>query len=188
MRHFNETPYVVFDVESVGLFGDPFAFAAAAYTHSGNLIEELCVRIDPDLVEGSDSDRDWVRDNVSFFDDAIQVATPQDLQDRFWDFWKKYREHGFLLAADVAWPVEANFLLKETKARNDNRAFGPYPLIDISAMLYASHINPVGSYARLENELPNHNPMADVRHSARLLFLAIERLTLAQAFMPKETN
>lgn len=82
---------------------------------------------------------------------------------------------GELLAADCAWPVEARFLAACVDALPDERRFaGPYPLMEISTWMMAAGQDPMKTHARLESELPQHNPLADARQSARLLMEAIE--------------
>ena len=76
------------------------------------------------------------------------------------------------LVADVCWPCEARFL-RDCWADDpsSNEKLMPYPLLDLSSFLMAKGYDPTGIYARLESELPAHNPLKDARQSSRIFHL-----------------
>lgn len=81
-----------------------------------------------------------------------------------------WKSKGAYLAAECAWPVEAKFLMDCVRDDFHLREWeGPYPLIDISSVLLARGIDPLGKQPRLESEEPAHNALNDARQSARLL-------------------
>lgn len=165
--------YLVFDVESVGLYGEGYAVAGGVYNLDGSSRDEFCYSCSPDYaLGGTDDDRAWIKENVP----PIQLThyQPKEIRSEFWKTWKIEKENNVWLAADCSWPVEARFLLDCVKDTNDNWG-GPYPLIDIGSVLLGVGYDPLADYPRLDNELPKHNPLADARQSARLLIEALNR-------------
>jgi hypothetical protein len=83
-----------------------------------------------------------------------------------------------MAAADCAWPVEARFLARCVNDKPREREWqGPYPLMEIASYLEAAGMDPMKEYDRLPSELPKHNPLCDARQSARMLSMALARIT-----------
>lgn len=125
-----------FDVESVGLFGDPFALAwcigqeqflvatergsgqvesqERVVGHEAVIVAEGFAQCDPRDCFGFSDDRSWVQEHViphlPPYDRKEGLLGPTALYDLFWPIWLAEREQGTLLVADVPWPVEAHFL------------------------------------------------------------------------------
>lgn len=158
---------LVLDVESIGLHGEAFAFGYVVVTANGPIAETFhCC--DPETAQGSAEDRKWVMENIPRMDSTH--ASPKELRDQFWKSWNTWREEGAVIVADCAWPVEARFLAQCVDDDPATRCWqGPYPLLDLSAFLWAGGINPLSPQARHPGELPLHHPMMDARQSARLL-------------------
>jgi hypothetical protein len=163
--------WMVFDIESVGLHGEGFAYAAVVMSANGVVVEEFGARCDPKYADGTSGGREWVEEAVpKNLPGLDSVPYPLSVRDHFWAKWEAWRAAGAYLAADCAWPVEANFLSACVRDDADSRgALGPYPLIDIGSVLFACGMNPLAEYKRENNELPPHNPLNDARQSARLL-------------------
>ena len=171
-------PIVVMDVESVGLHGIGFAVGAVVIdTEAGTTHEEFYAAFDPRWDEDWNVSEDvknwgWVQENV-----MPALPVPQfthnhsyECYTAFWVFWRKWAKQGAMLLADCAWPVEARFLAACTEYEWGKREWeGPYPLLDLSSILFAYGQNPIGTFDRLPNELPVHNPLNDARQSARIL-------------------
>ena len=110
----------------------------------------------------------------------------------FWEVWTEEAVKGSLLWADVGWPVEARFLIacvEDDRECPDDRGpandlgktgrewKGPYPLHEIETLRVSLGVPPEEDRfkdprladERLADELPIHHPLADARHSARLL-------------------
>ena len=72
----NLPPFLVFDVESIGLHGEAFAVAGGVYA-DGIRQTEFCFSCPPEEARGDDTDRAWISANVP----SIQVthSTPWDV-------------------------------------------------------------------------------------------------------------
>lgn len=169
----NCSPFFVFDVESIGLHGEGFAVAGGVYI-SGAAQWEFCFSCPMDKAEGLKADRDWVSRNVPVMEDTHRDT--YGLRTSFWKAWEKARASGAEMAAECLWPVEARFL--QDCIRDDAKRLptAPYPCHEIASLMLAAGMDPMTSYDRKPSELPRHDPIADVRQSARLLFEALERI------------
>ena len=163
---------MVFDVESAGLHGDGFAVGWVVVQRMGLLVPKT-------LEEGIavaplDGDYPWVRENVLAVLPPPDHSSPEAVRETFWAAWKLWRGQDVLLAADVAWPVEANFLTAcIAEGRGQRDWDGPYPLVDIASVRLAAGLDPLAEVERLADEMPAHNPLNDARQSARLLMEAL---------------
>lgn len=168
-KHPEQAPaFMVFDVESIGLHGEGFAVGWVVIDKDGSTIEECYMYCSPETAWGSGENRKWVAENVPSI--RINCLSPYYVRKGFWEAWIKWRDAGALLLADCAWPVEARFLFACIEDKPHQREWcGPYPLFDLSSMLRAHGRDPLQVHARLPNELPVHDPLADARQSARLV-------------------
>jgi hypothetical protein len=167
--------FLVFDVESVGLHGEGFAWGGVVVDERGKVLDYRPGWCPPESAAGTDDGRKWVAENWHA-PDLPPAGGPRQLRKRFWDWWRWWKARGAVLAADCAWPVEARFLAACVDDDPAPRAWeGPYPLIDVGSVLLAAGMDPLGKYDRLPDELPEHDPLCDARQSARLL---CEALTL----------
>jgi hypothetical protein len=170
-------PYMVFDVESAGLHGEGFAVGWIVVTREGVEIDSGCV-VSPFATAsgGSVRDRDWVTRNVLPGLPLPNADTPKVVRDRFWADWRRWAQKGASLYAECGWPVEARFLAACIDDDPENRHWdGPFPLHEIATFEEAADLNK-NEVARLVNELPRHNPLADARMSARMLLKALNKI------------
>lgn len=170
------TPFFVFDVESIGLHGEGFAVAGGIYIN-GAAMSEFRYSCPLDEAEGEDDDRDWVKANVPVME--ITHRTPNLVRNAFWDQWLKAKDTypGIIMAAECGWPVEAGFVARCIYQDMPARKWsGPYPFHEIASFMLAAGMDPMATYDRLPSELPKHEPLADARQSARLLAQAIARI------------
>lgn len=170
------TTYFIIDAESIGLRGEAFWIGAVLADQAGNTIREIMIGCLPDTADGTDADREWVRDNVPFVAaEHASELTPRHVRDAFWAEWLAVKaEYGAAVAmvADVPYPVETG-LLERCIADDPSRAAqAPYPLLDVASVRLAAGFDPTGTVTRQPDELPMHNPFMDARQSARLLFEA----------------
>lgn len=123
----------------------------------------------------------WVEKNVIPAIDAAPVnyaKSDRAIRDRFWAWMLACKDRGDLIVADCPWPVEASFLSRCVSDDIEDRAFkGPYPLVDVSTLLYAAGMDPLASYAAdLWPAAVPHNPLHDAIVSALAAEMALRKL------------
>lgn len=201
---------VVLDVESVGLFGDPIAWAAVVLdAASGAELEAVYVALEHgDLLArlvagefpGPADDARWVIDHVlpalrddapvRYIPDGANLPAQQyvarsvyELVGRFAAWWEGLigARHAWLIA-DSPFPVETSFLQRARQVG----AVMPYPLLDVGSALAAVGCDPTRSYTRIveRGETPGHHPLADARQSARLWRFAERRGGVHDLYIP----
>lgn len=165
------------DVESVGLYGDAFAYGFVVCDEAGKILQEREAYCPfSTLILGLD-DFEWVKENVIV--GGHKCSSYRELRDRF---WKEYQGvHKLALReqsgaveiwADCCFPVETSFLATCIRDELYTRKWqGPHPLFDIAPLLkYKLGKDPTQTLERKENELPAHNALNDARQSARLFY------------------
>jgi hypothetical protein len=166
--------FMVFDVESVGLHGDGFAYGFVVIDHDGKVLADGGASCDPRHADGDLAGRDWVARNVPSPAMGGGRPRPRVVRDTFWHAWMDWKAKGAVLAADCPWPVEARFLIACIDDDPVAREWqGPYPLIDVASVRLAAGLDPLGTADRLPDEMPAHDPLKDARQSARLLIEAL---------------
>lgn len=173
------THFFVFDVESIGLYGEGFAVAGGVYLSNGAAQWEFCFCCPSDQAQGFEMDREWVRKNVPVMEETHRDT--YGLRLAFWKAWEKAKTGGAQMAAECLYPVEARFLrdcITDDAQRINN---APYPFHEIASIMLAAGMDPMATYDRMPPEMPRHNPLADARQSARLLATAIDALEKANA-------
>lgn len=176
----------VFDVESVGLHGEGFAVGYVDLdTNTGELdvANSRLYACLPDMAAINRKmsavavmgDRAWVRENIPALTPTHD--TPYGVRRAFYEDLALLRtcdDGTRWLAADVPWPVEARFLNLVMDENMRKFSDSPYPLLDIASMRAARGWDPLAVVPRLPDEHPIHNPLADARQSARLLWEVIQ--------------
>lgn len=171
--------YLVFDVESLGLYGKGFAYGFVVVDEAGNRLEQG-IETYSSWIKRSAADllphETWVLENV------VPVLPPdtcdslQVVRDRFWILWMRWKKQGAYLVADCPFPVESNFL--KDCVRDDliiRQWDAPYPLLDVASVMYKAGMNPMTFYNLEADEMPKHNPLCDARQSARLFLEALRK-------------
>lgn len=167
---------MVFDVESVGLHGEGFDVGYVVVNRSGETIAEKRISCDPGLARGSVKSREWVAEHVPQPQGHV-FESPRGVREQFWGAWLLYHARGAALVSDCGWPVEARFLAACIDDDPERREWdGPYPLHELASILLAAGMDPLAKRDRLPGELPEHDPLADARQSARLLAVALKAL------------
>lgn len=165
-------PFMVFDVESVGLHGEGFAVGWVVVDDKGNELESGRAACESSEAAGTDADREWIAANLPRI--LPGCLTPTDVRHAFWVVWLEWKAKGAVLVADCAWPVEARFLAACVDDNPISRAWqGPYPLHDVATARLAAGLDPLATIERLPGEGPKHCPLADARQSARLFLEAL---------------
>lgn len=167
--------FFIFDVESVGLHGEAFAVAGGIWTIDGKNIHEFAFHTDSwNVNEGIPGDREWIAKNVSVNEASKPMASQLDLCEAFWLQWERAKDNykDIVMAVECGWPVEANILEDCIRGENpvSRNYSGPYPLHEIATFMLCAGMDPMATYGRQPEELPAHEPLADARLSARLLF------------------
>lgn len=180
-----ESCYVVVDAESLGLHGPAFAVGAVALTASAVAdyragrrahpwVEEMRAACDPRpllarcVVE--DEDRAWLEAHVWPHLGDNLLPSDRAVREAFWSFWRRWAERGAWLVADCGWPVEAGLLSACVRDEWPARCYqGPYPMLDLATVLWATGVDPRLTFSREPDELPAHDPLRDARQTARLL-------------------
>lgn len=170
------THFFVFDIESIGLHGEGFAYGYVIIDRRGHHLQKGCLAANPAHARGTDEDRLWVAEHVLPHLTCLPGLTPRELRDSFWDVWNDAKRNypGILMCADVPWPVEARFLnqcVDDAPARNWE---GPYPLIDVNVARFTAGMADAKA-VRFPSELPEHHPLMDAIQSARLLVEALDQ-------------
>lgn len=180
--------FFIFDIESLGLYGPGFAFAAGIFDTAGNEAQAAIahVSITPKMAQGvSKEDLDWVKRNVKLSPQSRKCPTLRELRSYLWACWEDAkREHPGLMMA-MAFEAHGqcgNFLRLCAKNAPSKRKHDE-PLT-IASIMFAAGMDPMAEYGRLDNEKPAHNPLADIRQSARLLAEAIRKLNNPPASIP----
>lgn len=166
-------PIMVFDVESIGLLGEGFAAGWVDIDVYGVISKPWVVWCHPGRAKGTMEGHRWVQENVKLQLESGKVRSPKEVRQVFWAHWSRARdEHAAQLAAEVPYPVEANFL--SLCMEDGPRRSPPYPFIDIASVRFAAGLDPLETCERLPDELPAHNPLCDALQSARLLLEAMQ--------------
>lgn len=168
--------FFVFDVESIGLHGEPYAVGWVVTNRDGEELSSGRIAIRPELACGDADDRQWCAENIPEI--APTHGYMDEMFEDFWSVWLGWKARGALMFAECAWPVEAKFLaMCVGAARSSSKWSGPYPLHDVASVMFAAGMDPMATYERLENERPKHDPLADSRQSARLLVEALNKVS-----------
>jgi hypothetical protein len=160
--------YFFVDAETDGLYGDIIAVGVVVINEKGIEIDRFGGKIKGLSTEMIKDE--WVKENVlPFLDNSLSDF--QDLNlllDEFWLFWMKHRETSICIA-DVQYPVEAGLFRKCVEKDLKARIFqGPFPLLDLSTLLFAKGIDPLTDRFKLcgiqeKQELRQHNPIEDAK-------------------------
>lgn len=165
----------VFDVESIGLYGEGYAVGGGIYHADGTRGDEFCYSCPPENAFGDTDDREWIAKNIPPL--VVTHIKPYEMRKSFWQRWLAAKEQGIPMAAECGFPVETNFLAACVhNDKQNNKWSGPYPFIEISSFMSAAGMDPMATYERIGDENPKHHPLADSRQSARLLFLSRAKL------------
>jgi len=193
--------YFSFDVESVGLYGPPFAYGWCIVDETGqeyahnimwyrhpylNLVDSA------KLNTAASSDREyalthhdtkWVREHVlPHLPKEGRAPEESDMLYQFWNDWIGCTRWypSLTMVTDCPFPVETRFLHKVMEetiycGRPDRlMERSPYPIIDVASVLLAHGKDPMATYERKPNEQPAHNPLCDARQSVRLMLEAMK--------------
>lgn len=150
------------DAETNGLYG---SFLTVAIIHTDcfcNEIERYYWGIKPENMIVTD---EWTRNNVlPILGDYVACENEYELLERVWAVWETCRERSYAVAY-VAYPVEARLFSECVRHDEANRKFnGPFPLIDLSSILYTKGLYPLTlpEESSDQTDAKQHNALYDV--------------------------
>lgn len=157
------------DAETDGLYGSFLTVAIIVINKAGEEIDRAYYGIKKEAMVIQNS---WVRENVlPVLGDYKVCEDETELLEKVWVYWRKYKDNSYAIA-DVAYPVEYRLFEKCVKENLPKKQWeAPYPLLDLSSMLYAKGIDPLENRAKLvdlESDNKQHNALLDVEISIAL--------------------
>jgi len=169
----------VFDVESIGLYGEGFSFGYQVINWpERNVLEEGHHACDPNTAMGTQPDRIWVAKHVMPSISGFDHPHPHALRRYFLRVWGGWKANDAYMVADCPFPVEMRFLAA-CQNQDDNRDLMPYPLLDTASILFAAGLDPLQTFKRMAHEEPEHHALNDARQSARITCDALDAIASA---------
>ena len=160
------------DAETDGLYGKIISVAAVVVDENGNEIKSYYHVVNYTL---DDIESEWVKKNVysilktDSIDGCVMEKDEGGILQSFWEFYQENSDANII--TDVTYPVEANLFIRMVNMDFNERMYkAPYPLMDLSSMLYAIGIDPLVTRTDLieEKNFVQHNAMDDVRTSIEI--------------------
>lgn len=162
--------YLFVDAETDGLYGKFISIAMVLTDSLGKELEYRYMGIgNPEQHIKSE----WVKENVlPVLGQYEEFPDEESLLEACWQFWRKHADNTYVVA-DVIHPIESRLFTHCVKCDEENRMFqGPYPLLDLSSMLYVAGIDPLVARESLcgdsENKGNLHNALYDARLTASI--------------------
>lgn len=161
--------YLVFDVETDGLYGKPFAFGAVVVDREGNVLDSIS-----GIQAGFTPKNVWVVATV-----LPVVKTLPKVACIFGAFWNFYLKHqaSCTVWADFGTPVESNFVrLCVEKDLRKREWEGPYPLHEIATLFLSKGFDPDVNREEFIGIASDkkHNPIHDALTSAKCIIKLIK--------------
>lgn len=161
------------DAETNGLYG---SFLTVAIIRTDCFCNELDRHYFGIKTENMVVTDPWTRENVvPILGEYTPCEDEYDLLERVWALWAACREHSYAVAY-VAYPVEARLFSECVRHDETRRRFnGPFPLIDLSTILFARGMDPLN----LPDDDPapetkQHNALYDVEQMIKIYKKAME--------------
>lgn len=154
--------YLFVDAETDGLYGSILTVGIVAADRRGKEIERAYYGIAKEHMAVTDA---WVKEHVlPILGEYESCADETELLEKVWKFWLRYQEEAYVIA-DVTYPVECRLFEKCVNLDPENRKMmAPFPLMDLSSMIYAKGIEPLSDRSELAreiNEQDRHNALED---------------------------
>ena len=154
------------DVETDGLYGDFISAAILVASADGRELERHYFGIAREVLKVKDP---WVREHVlPVLGEYTPCQSQEELLEAVWQIWLRHRETAYAIG-NVVFPVEARFFAACVARNPEERTFlAPYPLLDLSSVLYALGFDPL-SDPLPEPEPLTHNALYDITHDLAVL-------------------
>lgn len=170
------------DAESWGVMGDIFWIGAVLYNEHGYDVDVFDEAVDPFTCsqaglrdappELHSRDRKWLMEHVFPRLEGRErylAGTTASLRSAFWEWLQTVRAKGEVhLLADCGLCIESRLLVDAIKDKPERLSEAPWFVHDVATALHMHGRDPMGTYGRLANELPAHDPVCDARQTARL--------------------
>lgn len=167
---------IIIDVESNGLWGQPFAVGAVRMTSGGRVIRNFAMRCNIDEVPD-----EWIINNEieEMLEEFPKVDNVGELMAEFMVWYSG--EGGANTFVDTGFPVDCRFLdIMRTSTKW--QSYSPYPLYDISSIIVAAGGPPNVDRLEYAEELIGekkgnaHDPLWDAELSGLCAILALRKL------------
>ena len=157
------------DAECDGLYGAFLSVGIVVTTLLGEELDRAYFGIRKERLVVND---EWTRLNVLPIMGGYQEVDDENmLLEKTWEFWMKYQSDSYAVA-DVAYPVETRLFQSCVEIDRQARMFlAPFPLMDLSNMLYLRGLEPLIERKELLPEqytCTEHNALEDSRMSAMI--------------------
>lgn len=148
MKTFLDRDLIIIDIESNGLYGQPFCVGAVRMDLGGRVLDRFIGRCPLDEVED-----DYVLKNVvpAIRDIERTHEIIEDLEAAFIDWYAEAinPDREVRTIVDCGFPVDCKFLHELGKRRDDHgdlwRLLAPYPLYDLASVLAGLGVDPLVS-------------------------------------------
>jgi hypothetical protein len=187
--HLSRRNIISIDVESNGLYGQPFCVGAVEMDWGGRVINQFFARCPLDEVED-----DWVLEHVlpTLQSIANSHESLEEVQADFttWLANSMARSNNPIVLVDAGFPVDCNFLYEAIKSESKKsgrqwigKRYSPYPLLDLASVLAGAGFDPDADRAELAEPIAGpglrdwkHHPKWDAELSALCLIVAIRKM------------
>jgi len=176
MENLLDRDLVIIDVESNGLWGQPFAVGAVRMTSGGRVIRSFGMRCNIDEVPD-----EWIINNEieEMLEEFPKVDNVGDLMAEFMGWYGGEGDRNTFV--DAGFPVDCRFLdIMRTSTKW--RSYSPYPLYDISSIIMAAGEPPNVDRLEYAEELIGekrgvaHDPLWDAELSGLCAIRALRKL------------
>jgi hypothetical protein len=187
--HLSRRNIISIDVESNGLYGQPFCVGAVEMDWGGRVISQFLARCPLDQVE-----EEWVLENVIPALEGIERThdSLESLQKDFvtWLVTTAARLKNPIFLVDVGFPVDCNFIYSALKSQSMEpgkkwvrERYSPYILLDLASVLAGAGFDPDENRLEMARSLAGdewggakHNPVCDAETSGLCLIKAIRKM------------
>ena len=166
----DKTMYLFIDAETDGLYGEFISIAMVATDSIGNELAYSYMGVSNPEKHIKDQ---WVRENVlPILGEYEEYEDEHSLLEAFWSFWRAHASDAYVIT-DVMHPVESRLFTSCVMHDVKERSFqGPFPILDLSSMLYAIGLDPLmprkSLYPNSDVEGELHNALYDARLMAAI--------------------
>lgn len=167
---------IIIDVESNGLWGQPFAVASVRMTPGGRILRTFAMRCNIDEVPD-----EWIVENKieQLLEGLPKVEDIKHLMEEFIGWYSKENDSNTFV--DTGFPVDFRFM-DLMRCNAAWQSFSPYPLYDISSILVAAGEHPNVNRMEYAKELIGekcgvaHNPIWDAEVSGLCAIRALRKI------------